>query len=114
MFYIDNETATTDKYDLAKFMEFGEDCVFDCLNSYMLYQIPKLPAVGYYTIRREVNRPDLLSYNLYGDTQYWWIILWYNNMVKPQDLKAGIVIKYPSLSNVEQLYMNASLQQKVQ
>ena len=113
MYYIDNETITIDKYDMAKFLEFDEDGVFDCLSSYFLSEIPKLPLSGNYTLRAEEERPDLLSYNIYGDTQYWWILLWYNNMLKPQDLKVGTIIKYPSLSSIEQLYMNASLYQKV-
>ena len=114
MFYLDIETKTVDKYDMAKFLELDEECNFNPMNSYFLYQIPKLPAVGYYTVRKEVNRPDLLSYNIFGSTQYWWIIMWYNNMLKPQDLKPGIRIKYPSISSIEQLYVNANLQQKVQ
>lgn len=114
MYYIDNETQTTDKYDMAKFIEFADDGVFDCLNSYFLYQIPLLPLIGYYTIRTEENRPDLLSYTLYGDTQYWWIIMHYNNLLKPQDLKSGVIIKYPSLSSIEQLYLSASLNKKVE
>lgn len=113
MYYIDNETSTTEKFDLAKFMEFGNDGVFDCLNSYMLYEIPRLPVQGTYIIRTEEHRPDMLAYHIYGDTQYWWILLWYNNMLKPQDIKNGITISYPSLSNINQLYMNASLYQKV-
>jgi len=113
MFYIDNDTVTTDKYDMAKFMEFGEDGVFDSLSSYMLYQIPMLPIAGYYTLRTEENRPDMLAFNIYGDTQYWWVLMWYNNFLKPQDLKVGVKIKYPSMSAIEQLYMAASLNQKV-
>lgn len=113
MFHIDLDTQTSDKYDMAKFLDFGEDCVFNCLNSYFLYRIPKLPLAGYYVVRKEIGRPDMLSYNLYGDTQYWWILMWYNNMLKPQDLTSGITIKYPTLSNIEQLYMDATLQQKV-
>ena len=114
MFYIDQDTITTDRYDLAKFIDFTDDGVFDVLNSYMLLEIPQLPYVGIYTIKREAERPELLSYNLYGDTQYWWVIMWYNSLLKPQDITTGLEIKYPSLSSLEQLYMNASLQQKTE
>lgn len=112
MFYIDLDTNTADRFDLAKFLDFTDDGIFDPLNSYLLYQIPLLPSIGTYTIRKEENRPDLLSYTLYGDTQYWWIILWYNSLYKPEDLKVGVKINYPSLNNIEQLYMNASIYQK--
>jgi len=113
MFYIDNETVTNDKYDMAKFMDFSDEGVFDSLNSYMLYQIPRLPLAGQYTLKKHENRPDLISYDIYGDMQYWWIIMWYNHFVKPQDFKIGRVIKFPSISAVEQLYLNASLLKKV-
>ena len=112
MFYIDLDTITTDRYDLAKFMDYTDDGVFDPLNSYLLLEIPILPKVGTYTIRKEAERPDLLSYALYKDTQYWWVLMWYNSLLKPQDLTVGLQINYPSLSSLEQLYMNASLLQK--
>lgn len=115
MFYIDNETKTQDKYDMAKFLDFDNSGTFDCLNSYMLYALPKLPAVGEYKITpADVNRPDMLSYNLYGGTQYWWIIMQYNSLSHPSDLKLGLKIKFPSLGTIEQLYLNISLQQKTQ
>lgn len=114
MFYIDNDLKTSDKYDMAKFIELKSDGVFNSLNSYFLYKLPLLHAVGYYTIRKEENRPDLLSYNIYGETQYWWILMWYNHFLKPQDLKNGVLIKYPSKSAIQQMYMEASLAQKVE
>lgn len=113
MFYIDLDTKTTDKFDMAKFLDFSNDGVFDVLNSFMLYQIPRLPEVGIYTVRtKEENRPDLLSHILYQDTQYWWVIMWYNSILNPYDLKTGTKIKYPSLSAIQQLYMDGSLLQK--
>jgi hypothetical protein len=112
MFYIDLDTRFQDRFDLAKFMDFTNDGVFDPLNSYMLLQIPLLSPIGEYTIRKEAGRPDNLSYVIYGDTQYWWVLMWYNKIYKPEDIKIGMKIKYPSISSIEQLYMNASLYQK--
>ena len=112
MYYLNNDIQTIDKYDMSKFMDMADDGVFDCLTSYFLYQIPQLPIYGYYKIKVEENRPDLLSFNLYGDTQYWWIIMWYNHFLSPYDLTVGKEIKYPSLSNINQMYVNASLLRK--
>lgn len=112
MFYVDLETRLKDRFDLAKFMDFTDEGIFDPLNSYMLYQIPLLDNIGEYTIRKEEGRPDNLSYVIYGDTQYWWVLMWYNSIYKPEDLKTGLKIKYPSVSAIEQLYMNASIYQK--
>lgn len=115
MFYLDNETKTQDKYDMAKFLDFDESGTFDCLNSYMLYALPNLPSAGYYTLTTsDVNRPDMLSFNIYGRTQYWWILMHYNSLSHPSDLKLGLTISFPSLGTIEQLYLNMSLQQKTQ
>ncbi len=112
MYYINNDIVTTDGYDFCKFMELDEFGTFDSLNSYWLYAIPLLPLQGTYKITLEENKPDLLSYNLYGDTQYWWIILWYNYLAKPTDLTVGLQINYPSLNSIQQLYTNTSLLEK--
>ena len=113
MFYIDLDTSLTDRFDLAKFLDFTDDGVFDPLNSYLLYEIPRLSAIGSYTIRKEEKRPDLLSYNIYSDTQYWWILMWYNSLYSVDDLKVGLKISYPGINDIEQLYLNATLLQKV-
>lgn len=114
MFYIDNDIDTINKFDMIKFLELGQDMVIDSLSSYMLYQIPKLPIHGYYKITTEEGHPEYLSYTIYGDVQYWWILMWYNQLLSPNELKIGLEIKYPALGSIEQLYLNASLQQKVQ
>lgn len=45
------------------------------------------------------KRPDLLSYDLYGSTAWWWIFALYNQdkIQDPiYDLRAGITIRYPN------------------
>lgn len=113
MFYVDLETTLIDRFDLAKFLDFTNDGVFDPLNSYLLYQIPRLTAIGTYTIRKEAKRPDLLAYNIYGDTQYWWVLMWYNSLYSVDDLRVGLNINYPGINDIEELYLNATLLQKV-
>lgn len=112
MFYIDLDIKTQDRYDMCKFMEMTDDGVFDSLNSYVLYQIPLLQEQGIYVVRKEAERPDLLSYLFYKDTQYWWVIMHYNGLLSPKDIKTGVKIRYPSLSDIEQVYMNATIYEK--
>lgn len=112
MFYVDTDTTTIDRYEFSKFMEFTDDGVFDPFSSYMLLQIPKLQCVGKYKIKREEYRPDLLAWSIYGDTQYWWVLLWYNALTSPLELTMGLEISYPSLTALENLYTNAALLQK--
>lgn len=45
------------------------------------------------------RRPDLLAYDLYGNSRYWWIFAHYNRDVLKDplnDFVAGTVIKVPS------------------
>ena len=113
MFYIDNEANTTDKFDMCKFIELDKNGVFDSLNSYMLYAIPQLPTVGTYKIRQEVGAPDYLAKSIYDDEQYWWILMWYNHLLHPDQLVSGLEIRYPSLTAIQQLYTQTSLYEKV-
>ena len=111
MFYLDEGLSTTTRYDMAKFIKFDGD-VFNSLDSFYVTNFPKLPYIGQYIITSEAGRPDLLAYNLYGSTQYWWLLLWYNKILDITDLKAGTPINYPSYSDMEDLYVLASTYQK--
>ena len=53
----------------------------------------------YYTIESKYDRrPDLLAYDLYGDTRLWWVFV-RRNMNKIQDpindFRSGITIRLP-------------------
>lgn len=51
------------------------------------------------------GRPDLVSYTVYGNVNFWWAIMWVNNILFPmRDLKAGTVLIIPSI-----LRINAAL-----
>lgn len=114
MFFINPELNTTDKFDMCKFMDMSNDGVFDCLTSYFLYMLPKIPYTGYIIANnKHENRPDMLSYSIYGGTQYWWILMLYNNLLSPTDIKVGTKIYYPSMDALEQLYTQANLSQKM-
>jgi len=50
---------------------------------------------------RHQFRPDLLSYDIYGNSKYWWIIalLNRNQLQDPiRDLKSGMTIRYIDIS----------------
>lgn len=111
MFYLNNDLDTQTRYDIIKFIEINKDNL-DPLTSYFFYQLRNMPYVEELTIISEDKRPDLLSYNLYGTTQYWWILMLYNNILSVNDLVPGIKIKKPSLSTIEAFYVKASTLQK--
>ena len=112
MFYIIDELETTSKFDMIRFLDFNVDNI-DCHGSYMLENIPKLPLIGILTITTEQYRPDILSYDLYGTTEYWWILMWYNSIVNISDLVSGVQINFPSKTSIENLYINCSTAKKV-
>lgn len=112
MFFIDNSLDTTTRFDMIKFFNFDVDNI-DCLTSFMMRALKILPKIGTYTIKEEEYRPDLLSYKLYNDTQFWWLLMWYNSILSIKDLKSGLSIDYPSKNNLEDLYLSATNYSKV-
>jgi hypothetical protein len=103
MFYLDLSIPTTARYDLARFVDYSSG-VHDILSSFFLSNISQLEMSGTYQIITEEGRPDLISFNIYGSTQYWWIIMYFNSISNFDDLSCGLVINYPSLQSIEDLY----------
>jgi len=103
MFYLDVENTFETRYDMAKFMGFTMD-FFDVINSYFIAQVKQLNVGGKRLVQGEDGRPDLLSYRIYGKTQYWWILMFYNDYLTPEDIVTGNLVKYPSLNDLEDLY----------
>jgi len=103
MFHLDEALETEARYDIAKFCDFQED-VLDDLTSYFILKLPSLPEGGTYLVSGEEHRPDLLSYNIYKNTQYWWPLLIYNGIRSTEDLIAGTTIRFPSIDSLEALY----------
>lgn len=111
MYYINNKMSSINRYDMSKFLEFDTDsyCILD---SFLCSQIKNLPYSGALAVTTQVNRPDLVSYDIYGHTQYWWLIMLYNDYTSPTDLTSGALVKYPSLNSIENLYFTLSTRQK--
>lgn len=58
----------------------------------------------YYRVSpQDVARPDIISYKIYGTTNYWWFIMWYNGVGDVwNDLREMMVIKYPALVKIKE------------
>jgi len=74
------------------------------INKYFLdlYEPPIIPDLENYktiTLDSKYNyRPDLLAYDLYGQSELWWVFALYNrDLIKNPiyDFKSGIQIKIP-------------------
>lgn len=59
--------------------------------------------VKYYTLSRaDIQRPDLLSLKIYGDLQYWWILLKVNNIDDVwNDMTPEKIIIVPDLEDID-------------
>lgn len=63
-------------------------------------------AVQYYMVKElDIGRPDIISQKLYGTTNYWWFLMWFNKITDVwNDLREGMVISYPSLDLVREAF----------
>lgn len=105
MFFIDFTNDYTWRYDLQKFVEM-KDGVYDVIDSYFLFELYNLPVKGFIEAINEYRRPDLLSYYVYGDVQYWWIMMAFNHEMNVNDINPPKRLDYPSIDALEDLYFS--------
>lgn len=110
MFTLD-AASTANRYDLSKFMAATGNNFFDVVDSTFLYKLRTLSVYGTYTVTTEEGRPDLISERIYGSSyhQYWWILMIMNDLRSPVEIKSGMKVKYPSLSDLETLYFSLNI-----
>lgn len=105
------------RWSLSKFFRFyepsqqyprdatlGSDTIesqYDFGDFRMMRNILSLKEVGNYTITYNAFNPGLISYDLYGSTEYWMVLLYYNNIVDISELAPGKILTYPSKEDLE-------------
>ena len=109
-FFINSKVSSSERFDMSKFMEFTDN--FDPLTSNFFRELSKLKTRGTTHVMGEESRADQLSYRIYKDTQYWWIILLFNNIKDPDNLDSGQEIVYPALLEVENILFSLKAKQK--
>lgn len=116
MFLIDSsKDYFNDKFSpsrLVKLEEFYDTgyCFPDYINSGFLHKVRQLEPVGTYIIIDE-KRPDLISWDIYNRVDLWWVILIYNGLTI-EGLLPGVIVKYPSLTDLEVIIHNLTAQAK--
>jgi hypothetical protein len=80
----------------------------DISNNIMdLFKVTK-PLRYYQVGRYEDQRPDLICDNIYGNTDYWWILVQFNDIVDVfTELKEGMVLKVPSVKDINEFINKA-------
>jgi len=109
MFYLNKKAIKEDlpvsRYDVRKFTEFSEN-TYIIETSYFYKELIKLPLSGITKVRGEQNKPWLISYRIYKTEEMWDILAEYNQLISIFQFTEGLELKYPSLSDVEQLYFS--------
>lgn len=109
-FYINSKYKSGERFDLAKFLDYSDN--YDPMTSMFIHELKSLREAGVYVVQFEEANPALLSYSIYGNTQYWWILLLYNDKIDFSDLRAGDTIRYPSIETIEDEYFSLRSQQQ--
>jgi hypothetical protein len=97
------QIAGMKRFDIARFL-FSRDGYFDAASSYLIQNLPSLPMIGYYIIVDTPFRPDTFSFDIYGDTQFWWMLMLYNNIIDIRNLPQLTKINYFSLSDLDNMF----------
>jgi len=109
-FFIDLDNESEKRFEISKF--FGYTDNYDPLTSFLHTEVQTLPAQGFFKVQGQDGRPDLISFEIYNDTQYWWVLMIYNNLQSVEDFVTGLDLKYPSISSMEDLYFGLKLQEQ--
>lgn len=107
MFFIDTASAFSSRMDLSRLVFFdAEKESFDIVTSFFVDEVRNLPVLGIYLVSGEEFRWDLISFVLYKNVAYWWVLAIYNNVTNPDRLSAGTLVSYPSLNDIESLFFS--------
>lgn len=109
-FFINLDITTQERFDMSRFMRFDGD-VFDPLASNVISSIKNLESGGQYTVQGHDFRPDAVSDIIYGTSEYWWVLLLYNDKLSFNDLQHGDEITFPSIQALEDMYFRLKIDQ---
>jgi hypothetical protein len=109
-FFINTEIEDVQRFDLSRFMLYDED-VFEPITANIFDGLRELPAGGQYTVNGKEARPDLVSFDIYGSTQYYWVIMVYNGLQSFNEIVHSQELTFPSLAVLEDFFFNLKVQQ---
>jgi len=97
------------KFSMSRFIEFNSELNFyDPTTALLIEKIPLLPISGEYILNkyRANGRIDLISYDIYGTVNLWWVLLMYNKIYSFQDVISNTKLYYPSKNAIENLILS--------
>jgi hypothetical protein len=97
----DISNSTLSRYRNKRIITLFDNTTFiEFIRKSMIYTPVAAEDQYYFTPAGKKNRPDLLSYELYGTPIFYWIILSDNNLVSPLQMSANLTLRVPSLPNI--------------
>jgi len=110
--FITPDIKVQKRYDMKRFLEWNVDN-YDPLTSYVLHKLPQLSVFEYFTVNSEEQRPDTISYKAFNrDEQYWWLSLFYNEIVDYRDLTNGLRLNHFARRDLEGLLFSLKFEQR--
>ena len=109
-FFINLEKESESRFEITKFFNYTDN--HDPLTSFLYSELKSVPLEGYFKVRGQEGRPDLVSFEIYTDTQYWWVLMLYNDIQKVDQITEGMDLKYPSISALEDLYFSLKINEQ--
>jgi len=110
LFFVNLDIDTIKRFDMAKFMDFKNQA-HDPITSSLIFRLKDLPSGGEIVVRGEEARPDLISFRALLDTQYWWIIMLYNDVIDVNDLVEGQKLNVPDQGALDDLFFSLKADQ---
>lgn len=105
MFTINSSVKTVKKYSIQKYFEWVPSLqIHDPTTAAIIPLIRNLNIAGTYEHKHQRGRLDMASWVIYQDTQFWRILMIFNDMKSFWDLETGGSLVYPSLADLERLF----------
>lgn len=84
----------------------------DPLQDKLAFKISQIKSFSYHTVTQdERGAPDLISYREYGFHDLWWHILTFNRVFSYRQVVEGMVLKIPSIADIQSLTTDAVMRQ---
>lgn len=100
MFKRTESYALSSDLNPLRYIENTELAGLDLANSTLLYMLDKETEYLEYTITRYERRIDLISIDIYGSSDYSWIVM-YTNRIKISELVRGVKLKYIPINRLQ-------------
>ena len=94
-----------DRTDFYQIITVRGNAEYDFLQNSLSSFAMNYPVTYYQVVREDVLRPDLISYKVYQNVDYWWLICFVNNIANVwTDIKVGDLYKIPNILDIYSFY----------